>query len=70
MDEKNVYAHEQMFNFNKFMKNRENDLKTILKRKVKQRKQNHIKTNFGANTEFKSQIQEKDSEEFGKEMEK
>lgn len=69
-DEKNVYAHEQLFNFNKFMKNRENDLMTIVKRKVKHRKQNYIKSGFPDNPEVLKQLQMKEMSDISNEIEK
>jgi thiol:disulfide interchange protein len=70
LDDKNVYAHEQLFNFNKFMKNRENDLMTMVKKKVKQRKFNHIKTSFKPQTDEENLVQTKELSDLTNEMDR
>lgn len=70
MDEKNVYAYEKMFNFNRFMKNRENDLKTIVNKKMKERKKHHLGTALSDTKELMKQLEGKDISDFNRELDK
>jgi hypothetical protein len=46
MDHENEYAHEQIYKYDRFIRSREDDLKTIIKKNFKRRKQNYIKPGF------------------------
>ena len=70
MDERNVYAHEKIFQFNRFMKNRENDIKTIVNKKMKERKKHHLKTALSETKELMKQLEGKDLSDFGRELDK
>lgn len=70
MDDRNIYEHEQLFKLNKFEKNRDNDLKTIVKKTLKYKKQNYIKTNFSSDSTVMKTIQMSESKDVSKELEK
>ena len=70
MDDKNVYDHERMYKMNKFMKNRDEDIKTIVKKTMKYKKQNHIKTSFSKDQAILNSIQMSETKDVSRELEK
>ena len=68
MDEQNIYESEHLFKYQKFLKNRENDLKTLVKKKMKTTRHNHIKTGFNNKAELLKQLQVNSNEDFNKEL--
>ena len=51
MDDRNVYEHQNFFKLSNFWTHREKQLKEIVKKRVKHRKQFHLKTNVSATSD-------------------
>lgn len=46
MDEGNVYAHQQLHDYDRFIRSREDDLKVVIKNNHKRKMREHIKSGF------------------------